>query len=62
MYGFFSPKMYEFVDSDDKYQCSCGCKVEFASPRNLRSLESQAQAKTRLCSSCINARKAPEFQ
>lgn len=60
MYGFY--KAYEFVDTDDKYTCSCGCKVEFASPSNLRSLESQAQSKKRLCSECINAKKAPEFQ
>lgn len=60
MYGFFTPRCYEFVDTDDNFKCSCGCQVLMTSPANLRSLESQAQGKARLCSECIKNKPVPE--
>lgn len=59
MYGFPTPKIYQYLDTHDSFECSafqCSTRVIFCSPVALRSLESRAQSETRLCSECLRKR------
>jgi hypothetical protein len=63
MFGFiWKANEYQWQDTDDNYRCPCGAQVVMASPSELRSLEAQAQSKTRLCSTCAINRKPEQLR